>query len=210
MKSILALLADFANGIFAVLIACAVYDVPPVWWYFLIGLPLAMLPDVDAVPELLKRGKVSSDSSYTRDHRTFLHYPIISIIIFIPVFYYGGFWGLVIVLAVFLHLLNDLYGTGWGLQLLWPVSTRHYKFFGRRANRLHSMLAEAGDLIILPSEETRLRFMVSWPKAELKDYITRFGVDNWIIHWYLRPNWVAVVEYSLFLVATTLMVTSLI
>ncbi len=210
MKSILALLADFANGIFAVLIACAVYDIPPQWWYFLIGLPLAQLPDIDAIPEILKRGRVSSDASYTRDHRTFLHYPIISIVIFTPVYLFGGFWGLVVTLAVLLHLLNDLYGTGWGLQLLWPLSTRHYKFFGRRANRLRSMLADGGYLKELPIEETKLRFMVSWSEAELQDYITRFGVDNWIIYWYLRPNWVSVVEYSLFLVAATLMIVSLI
>lgn len=210
MKSILALLADFANGIFAVLIACAVYDVAPLWWYFLIGLPLAMLPDVDAIPEILKRGRVSVDAHYTRDHRTFLHYPIISILIFTPVYFFGGFWGLIVVLAVTLHLLNDLYGTGWGLQLLWPLSTRHYKFFGRRANRLRSMLADGGYLKDLPVEETKLRFMVSWSEAELADYITRFGVDNWIIYWYLKPNWVAVVEYSLFLIAMTLMIVSLI
>ena len=210
MKSILALLADFANGIFAVLIACSVYEIPPQWWYFLIGLPLAMLPDIDAIPEILKRGKVSTDASYTRDHRTFLHYPIISLIIFTPVFIWGGFWGLLIVVAVVLHLVNDLYGTGWGLQLLWPLSTRHYKFFGRRANRLRSMLKDGGYLEELPREETKLRFMVSWTKAELQDYITRFGVDDWIIYWYLRPNWVSVVEYSLFLVGATLMVVSLI
>lgn len=209
MKSILALLADFANGIFAVLIACAVYDIEPMWWYFLIGLPLAQLPDIDAIPELLKRGRVSTDASYTRDHRTFLHYPIISVIMFTPIYFYGGFWGLVIVLAVFLHLANDLYGTGWGLQLLWPLSTRHFKFFGRRANRLRSMLAAGGYLQELPVEETKLRFMVSWSKAELQEYITKFGVDNWIIYWYLRPNWVAVVEYSLFLVAFTLMLVNL-
>jgi hypothetical protein len=185
MKSILALLADFANGIFAVLIACAVYGTEPIWWYFLIGLPLAQLPDIDALPEIFRRGRVSSDASYTRDHRTFLHYPIISLLIFLPVYYFGGFWGLVIVLAVGLHLLNDLYGTGWGLQLLWPLSTRHYKFFGRRANRLRSMLADGGYLKELPVEETRLRFLVSWSKAELNNYITRFGVDDWIIYWYL-------------------------
>ena len=209
MKSVLALLADFANGIFAVLIACAYYDISPVWWYFLIGLPLAMLPDIDAIPELLKRGKVSADASHSRDHRTFLHYPIISLVIFTPVLLFGGFWGLVIVLAVVLHLLNDLYGTGWGLQLLWPLSTRHYKFFGRRANRLYSMLLHEGDLGKLPIKETKLRFVVSWTEAELQDYIVKFGVDDWITHWYLRPNWLAVVEYSLFLVATTLMIVSL-
>jgi hypothetical protein len=34
-------------------------------------------------------------------------------------------------------------------------------------------------------------------------------VDDWIIYWYLRPNWVSVVEYSLFLVAFTLMFVNL-
>ena len=209
MKSILALLADFANGIFAVLITCAVYDTSPLWWYFLIGLPLAMLPDIDAIPEIIRRGKVSSDAHYTRDHRTFLHYPIVSLLIFTPVYFFGGFWGLLIVIAVFLHLLNDLYGTGWGLQLFWPLSTRHYKFFGRRANRLRSMLASDGDLTKLPPQETKLRLLVSWSNEELNNYITRFGVDNWIIYWYLKPNWVAVVEYSLFLIAATLLLVNL-
>lgn len=209
MKSILALLADFANGIFAVLIACAVYDVPPLWWYFLVGLPLAMLPDIDAIPELLKRGRVSTDASYTRDHRTFLHYPIVSFVIFTPVFWLGGFWGLLVSVAVLLHLLNDMYGTGWGLQLLWPLSTRHYKLFGRRANRLKAMLANDGTLQALSYEETKLRVMVSWSRAELQQYIKDYGVDDWIIYWYLRPNWVSVVEYSLFLVAATLMIVNL-
>jgi hypothetical protein len=151
------------------------------------------LPDIDAIPELLKRGRVSVDAQYTRDHRTFLHYPIISLVIFTPVFIYGGFWGLVVVLAVLLHLLNDLYGTGWGLQLLWPFSTKHYKFFGRRANRLRSILERDAGMATLSREDTRLRFLVSWSKTELHDYITRFGVDDWMIEWYLRPNWVAVV-----------------
>jgi hypothetical protein len=72
------------------------------------------------------------------------------------------------------------------------------------------MLADGGYLKELPVEETKLRFLVSWTEAELNDYITRFGVDNWIIYWYLKPNWVAVVEYSLFLVAVTLMISSLV
>ncbi len=62
MKSILALLADWANGIFAVLLAATILGLDPLWWHFIVGIVLAMSPDIDAIPELLARGKVASSA----------------------------------------------------------------------------------------------------------------------------------------------------
>jgi hypothetical protein len=210
MKNILALLADFADGIIAVLIASWVFGVSPVWWYFLVGIPLAMLPDIDAVPEIILRRRVSASDQYARDHRTLLHYPLLSALIFIPVAVFGGFWGFLIATAVGLHLLNDLWGTGWGLPFFWPLQKGHIKFFARRANILKSVLVERGEWDSLPLSERRLRFVTYWSEAELPSYIRKYGIDGWITPYYLRFNWICALEYLIFTAAVILMVFSLI
>jgi hypothetical protein len=209
MKNILALLADWANGIFAVLLASYLFGMEPAWWYFLIGLVLAMSPDIDALPELLARGRVAASAEYTKDHRTFLHYPIISLPLGLLAWYSFGYWGLVWCSAVLLHLINDLYGTGWGLQLFSPFSRRHYKFFARRANSQPRLLQANSLWDTLDPNEKRLRLVVSWSAEELPKYITHYGVDDWIVHWYLRCNPTMLVEYGLFITALVLMLISL-
>ena len=62
----------------------------------------------------------------------------------------------------------------------------------------------------LPESERRLRLVVSWSKEELPLYIKTWGIDEWIDKYYLRPNWIAVIEYGLFTVAVILMIQSLI
>lgn len=195
MKSILALLADFANGIFAVLLASYVYQTEPLWWYFIVGMVLAMFPDIDAVPELIARGKVAASALYSKDHRTFLHYPILSVSIGLIAWYVFGFWGLVLLAAFTLHLINDLYGTGWGIPLLYPFTRKRYKcnpesFFKRRT---------------LPAATT----VSSWSESELQQAIKVSGNDNWLADTYLTLNWISITEYSLFIIAIIGMTVSL-
>ncbi len=209
MKNILALLADWANGIFAVLLAAAVVGIDPSWWHFIVGIVLAMSPDIDAIPELLARGKVASSAEHMRDHRTFLHYPIISLPLGLLAWHYFGYWGLLWLIALCLHLLNDLYGTGWGLAILYPFSKRHYKFFARRVNRLPQLLLETGDWNTLSANERDVRVVTSWSHDELPSYIVKYGVDDWIKYWYLTINPTALIEYSLFILAITLMIFAL-
>lgn len=210
MKNILALVADFANGIFAVFIASFIFNVEPQWWYFGVGIVLAMSPDIDALPELFKRGKVSANVKNIRDHRTFLHYPIIALSLGALAGVYIGYWGIVWLIAVILHLINDLYGTGWGLPVLWPVAQTHYKFFARRANKLKYLLIESGEWDQVTSHDRKLRVIVSWQKLELPAYIRQFGMDNWIGAYYLRLNFISVVEYSLFGIAVVLLIKYLV
>ncbi len=209
MKNILVLLADIANGIFAVVLASFVTHTEVVWWYFLIGIPLAMFPDVDALPELFKRGKVSATEDYANDHRDILHFPVLFLIVGVMLILQFGFWGWVFLFATMLHFINDLYGTGWGIPLLWPFSKKRYKLLGRRANRLKSVLVEDGDWQKLSSDERRLRGIVSWSQEELQYYITRWGMDNWIERIYLKLNWISVIEYSLFIFSCVLVVLQL-
>jgi hypothetical protein len=111
--------------------------------------------------------------------------------------------------AVALHLVNDVYGTGWGLPLLFPLTNNHYKFFSRKANLPARVLKERGLWTSLPSGETRVRLLVHWRKDELPAYILKYGLDDWIDLCYLQVTPMAVIEYSLFVVALVLTLGSL-
>lgn len=198
MYQFLALLADIANGVFAVALSAFITGQEVVWWHFLIGIPLAMYPDLDAIPELLKRGKLAASSEHVEDHREGLHFPILFLLAGLWGVFVFGYWGLVFLLATVLHFINDLYGTGWGIPLLWPLTHRRYKVLGRRVNRLKSLLKQDGDWDNVSSDERRLRWVVSWSKEELGSYIQRWGEENWIERWYLSLNWISFLEYTLF------------
>ncbi|MCA9366950.1 metal-dependent hydrolase [Candidatus Kaiserbacteria bacterium] len=204
------LFADWANGIFAVLIVSWFIGIEPTWWYFLIGILLSHSPDLDALPELLRRGKVAASAEHPEDHRSLLHYPIPVLMLLAFLIPVDPYWGSVWCVAVLLHYLNDFYGTGWGLQLLWPFSTKNYKLLGRRVNRLEYILRKQGDWEQLSEEERRLRYVVSWNQAELPQYILRWGIDDWVRPYYWNVNWISVIEYGLFILAIILMVLSLV
>jgi len=203
------LFADWANGIFAVLAVSWITGIEPQWWYFLIGILLSHSPDIDALPELLRRGKVAASVDHPEDHRSLLHYPIpvlMALALLIPV---DPYWGLVWFAAVTLHYCNDFYGTGWGLRVMWPFLPHNYKLLGRRVNRLEHILRSGGDWGQLSESERRLRFVVSWNQAELPQYLLRWGIDDWAVPYYWRFNWIMAVEYSLFLLAIVLMLLAL-
>lgn len=206
--SVVALLADWANGIFAVLLASWWLGIDPLWWYFLVGMSLSHTPDLDAIPELLQRGKVAASADHPTDHREGLHYPVIIILLALCAAYLGGYWGLVFGIVLVLHITNDFYGTGWGIKLLWPFSRRNYKLFARRVNQLDYLL-EAEGVQIDPAER-RLQLIVSWSEEELPKYMTRWGIDDWIPKYYGTLNWISVTEYGLFVLAVSLMLYTLV
>ena len=206
---VVVLLADFANGIFAVLLAAYVTGGAVFWWHFGIGIAAAMSPDLDALPELRRRGKVSSSSAHPFDHREGMHYPLAFILAGICFVFIAPYWGYVFLFGSMLHFVNDLYGTGWGIKLFWPISNRNYKFFSRRTNQLQHMLKDANVWNELPAEERQLRFLLSWSKQELPRYMQQWGFEDWIPTIYYRLNWISVIEYNLFLFACLLLLCTL-
>lgn len=210
MRQIPALFADWANGIFATIFAATIVGITEIpWWYFCIGILLSHLPDLDAVPELLRRGRIAASGEYVHDHREGLHYPVLFIIVGSVVTYLYPFWGLLFLTISMLHFINDTYGTGWGIKWLWPLSTRNYKFLNRRVNRLHSKLVGDGDWEKLDVSERRLRWLVSWSKEELPHYISRWGHDDWIDLYYYKINIVGIIEYGLFFCALLMLAYNL-
>jgi len=197
MKVILPTLGDFANGIFAVLLTCFIFNTSVLWWYFPISFALSLLPDIDAVPELLKYGQVGkrqADGAFAMDHRSYLHYPLVYLALGLMVVNFSYFFGVLFLLAVTLHFLRDLVGTGWGVKLFWPVSRKNYKLFTSDTNAIST---------------TKKEPVVSWTDEELPGLIEAHGDEDWIEKTYLRLTWISGVEYTLFAVAVLLMVLSL-
>lgn len=210
MKVILALLADWANGIFAILLAAYVTGTEIAWWHFVVGILLAHSPDIDALPEFLKRGKVSASAEHPHDHRAGFHYPLVVLPLLGVLAYLFGYWGWVVLMAVGLHFINDVYGTGWGVKLFWPFSNRNYKILTRRVNQPKYVLLVSGVWDTLPESERKLQLLASWNAEELSHYIQKWGMDDWIDELYLRLNWVSCTEYSLAILAFILMIFSLV
>lgn len=210
MKQILPILADIADGIFATLLAGWITNTEILWWHFLVGIPLAMMPDIDAVSELIRRGKASVCVEQPEDHRSGLHYPATFLVVGVCLIFLYPFYGTLFLCGAMLHFFNDLSGIGWGIPILWPFSDRRYKLFGRRVNRLKRTLVENGDWQKLPEDERRLRLVVSWSKEELHHYIVRWGMDEWIEPYYLTLNWTSAIEYALFALSLLLLVITLV
>lgn len=192
MKNILALLADFANGIFAVVLVGYFTDTEILWWHFLVGIPLAMLPDLDALPELLQSGKVSASALKPHDHREILHYPIVFVLLGLILGSIFDFWGWIFLTAVTLHFVNDLYGTGWGIALFWPFTKDRFKVFVDKNNNF--------------SWHSGIRRI---PHENLQTEIIKYGKEDWVDDVYLTINSISVVEYGLFTFAMILLVLTL-
>lgn len=189
-----ALFADLANGIFAVHIAAFLTGTEIMWWHYLIGILLAMLPDLDALPELFQRGKLAASASHIHDHRELLHVPLVFLGIGVLAAYLYGYWGSVFLLATMLHFVNDLYGTGWGVPVLKPMSKDRFKLFSNVDNNMSLHLND---------------WIRRIPINDLTKQIVDHGNENWIedTYWKLTP--ISVIEYALFGISIVLVVVTL-
>ena len=200
-------MADWANGLIALFVTHYFYDFTFAWWQVPAALLMAMSPDIDAIPELYKRGKVSASADYETDHREGLHYPLIIVPVLFILAYVFGAWFFMFAVAVFLHFINDLYGTGWGLKLFWPFSKNNFKILGRKVNWSKADLHASNQWNTVSDDDKRLRFLVSWSPIELPKYIRRWGIDDWIPGVYLKINWISAIEYSIFFAACVLLIS---
>ena len=51
-----------------------------------------------------------------------------------------------------------------------------------------------------------MRFLVSWLADELGEYISRYGIEDWVEKYYLRLNLISLIEYTLFVLAVILLI----
>lgn len=181
MYRILPLLGDVGLGILIIIGVSMQYGQQE-WEVFLL-LPLALLPDLDAIPELWKRGKVAASASNPNDHRELLHRPLIWLFVAGILWWSVGFYGAVAFALLLGHFLHDSVLTGWGVPWLSPFSDTRVKFFTDKYNEFS---LATGDWVRL------------YEKLELHLMIVTYGNENWIEDLYLHPTVVSVVEYSVF------------
>jgi len=98
-------------------------------WTWLLGGVLALVPDFDVIPSVLRGQSTPFDH-----HQTLFHRPVITIS-FASVLCYlllGSNWALIAVACVTWHFLHD---TGWlkrntGIAWLWPLSDKFLSWYG--------------------------------------------------------------------------------
>jgi hypothetical protein len=117
-------------GIIVTILCCYIFKTDLVWYYIIFGVSLSLLPDLDALPELFKNGRVAAHAGNTHDHRDGLHYPLIVVPVsfVLPYFLNGPFWAFMIGFNIFLHFAIDSFGLGWGVKWLYPFTNKNYKF----------------------------------------------------------------------------------
>lgn len=188
MYRLLPLLGDVGLGILSVIFVSFAYEVYDFRAFLL--LPLALLPDLDAIPEIMKKGRVAASASNPRDHRELLHKPILWLVPLGFCWIEFGYMGAVAFTMVFLHFVHDSILTGWGVPWLWPRRTR-IKFFVNARNE--------------PSL-ARCDWVRTWNEEQLRKDIVVYGDENWIEKYYLHTTSVSVIEYGVFFFAVLLLV----
>jgi len=191
-KLILPIIGDLANGVFAVTAAAYLFTVDIQWWHFVIAVMISLLPDVDALPELFLHGAVGkrqTNSKLPTNHRSFMHYPALHLIFGLLLYSWDQFWGVTFIIAIMLHFLRDVLGTGWGVKLLWPVSHMNYKFTPSKIGSPHTTHGFAD--------------------SEIPEIAATQGNSNWLEETYLRLTWISSVEYTLFTISVGLVVWQL-
>ncbi len=177
-------LADFGHGMLLTILFLTIFNIEPTVMYFVLGMTFSVLPDLDGAKELLRYGGV--DAGEHGDHRDGLHYPIIWVALGSVIVFIDPFIGTLFVLCTLTHFLNDSWGTGWGIEWLWPFSDKSFKFFSRNN-------ADA--------DVTLKQLVTSWDPKEKNETAQRLGNRNWLECYYGRITMISGIEYGTFVVA---------
>jgi hypothetical protein len=165
------LLSIFVGNLFGI-------DINAGW--VLLSIVFALLPDIDMISYLLKTRilKMRVD-----DHRSFTHYPIAYIPLAIVIYFFMGVpVSVLFVFCVYFHFLHDTLWLGWGISWFWPITKRKYKMFPDQDGKITS------------------RVLLSWKKEDEEEIFKKYKSPHWIRNFYFKPNIVAYVEYSIFII----------
>lgn len=176
---------DIGIGIFSAIIASKLFGVELSPLFLWIGIALALLPDIDFLYILARRGL--RDTHAIIKHRDLLHYPLV----YLPVgaavtFPFGPEWTLLFLLASAGHFLHDSIGLGWGISWLWPFTSRSYTFFYRYTT---------------PQKRFPPKILYRWERSDIDRLIDEYRDPNWLKNIYFRLHPVFATEIAGFLFA---------
>lgn len=182
MYRLLPLLADLGLGIITFVWVSIAYEQTTVLG-FLLAVVFVFVPDLDALPELSKRGRLAASKDNPTDHREMLHKPLLWLALTGMFWMWIGYHGAIAFFAILMHFLHDSVLTGWGVPWFAPFSQTRIKFFVDETNK---------------ESLARENWIRTWGPEELTQAIVQYGYEDWIERLYLRPTVVSIVEYGIF------------
>ena len=169
---------DIGVGLLATIFLGHIFAISLNWTLIYLSITFVLLPDIDIVYYSIRK-LIGREHVY--NHRALTHYPIIYIPVVALVYYFlGFFYSVLFAVSVYFHLIHDSFWLGWGIVWMWPFSTKRFKFFPDEGGKITS------------------RVLMTWNEKDDPEMFTKFHNPHWIKDFYLRPNLVAYVEYSIF------------
>lgn len=176
------MLFDIGAGIIFSILVSEFYGLELTAAFIIGGIAFSLLPDIDAIVELWKYKNLGGFE--IRIHREWVHYPLLYMPA-VPVIYYffGADWATLFLLGVLLHFIHDSIGLGWGIKWFGPFSRNNYKLFSEKDGTLSR------------------RLLVKWTSEEFVETLKKYHNPNWFRDYYLRPSFINIFEFLVFLIA---------
>lgn len=182
MYRLLPLLADLGLGIITFVWVSIAYGQTTLIG-FLLAVVLVFMPDLDALPEISKRGRLAASKDNPTDHREMLHKPLLWLALTGMFWMWSGYYGAIAFFVILMHFVHDSVLTGWGVPWFAPFSQTRIKFFVDETNK---------------ESLARENWIRTWGPEELTQAIVQYGYEDWIERLYLRPTVVSIIEYGIF------------
>lgn len=162
---------DLGLGLVSGVLAHHVFGISP-GWAILLAVTFILLPDLDGVIQVVRRGRLGGMDF---QHRDLLHRPLLYVPIGTTLAFLAAGWQIAILFAAMslAHFLHDSIGTGWGVAWLRPFSRDYFKFFSE----------DKGDASV-----TWRKTVVRWTPEQQRAIAAQYGNPNWLRDMYLRPQ----------------------
>lgn len=163
----MATLTDIAFGALTVHFFGKVFLSNTPSYFYLIGMFLALLPDIDVPIMWLYKHRHFSI------HRLGTHYPMmvipvicLSLLILSVIWPILGYWALVAFICLLFHYIHDSIGKEVGEKWLWPIDKKnYYKFFIKKNGKRRIVVS-------LNEKEIKVRPFEEWLKDNLRPTTT--------------------------------------
>lgn len=161
---------DIGIGLIAAFLAAPYFDISFAWLCVL-SVIFALLPDLDAIVQLVRSRSVGK---LQYDHRDLFHRPIPYILLggLLVLLLCGWKWALLFSILSLGHFIHDSIGIGWGISWLYPFNYRYYKFFTSSFKK--------------SNEENREEVIAGWTPTEQNKIAEQHGDPDWLLNMYFR------------------------